>query len=190
TLFRSSAEHIGTQLNRSLTSSLCLAQAALSIFSANGYGRIVNIVASAAVFGARHSAIAAAAGAGLLGFSRAAALDYAEGDICINGVSALLAGPNWREPGLQALTQKPELFTPERFAASIGFLADPRCTLSGRLWSATGARVAQCFTSTVPGHYLQTTEPTEVMQQLAAITDNNYAMTPEDHSDELLLIDI
>jgi NAD(P)-dependent dehydrogenase (short-subunit alcohol dehydrogenase family) len=178
------------QIHSSLGATIELSQAALNVFKENGYGRVVNIIPSAAVFGARDCAVSAAAAAGLAGFARAAALDFAGSDISINTVSALLPGPAWREPGLQVLSEKAEMFAVERFAASIAYFADSRCILSGRLWSVTGARVAQCFTSTVPGHYLQSDEAEEIAQNLAAITDTNYAMIPEDHSDELLLIDV
>lgn len=187
---RAAAASTAVQTQASMGATIVLSQAALSVFRENGYGRVVNIIPSAAVFGARDCAVTAAAAAGLAGFARAVALDFSASNICINTVSALLPGLAWREPGLQVLKQKPDLFAVERFAASIAYFSDARCIITGRLWSVTGARVAQCFTSTVPGHYLQSDEAEEIAQNLAAITDTKYAMIPEDHSDELLLIDV
>jgi NAD(P)-dependent dehydrogenase (short-subunit alcohol dehydrogenase family) len=70
-----------------LSASFYMAQAAGRVMLDAGYGRIVNLASQAAVIGLEHHAAYCASKAGILGFTRVLALEWARHGVTVNAVS-------------------------------------------------------------------------------------------------------
>jgi 3-oxoacyl-[acyl-carrier protein] reductase len=125
-------------LHRNLTTCFAVTRAALPAMRAGGYGRIVNVAStSGPVQAFVGDAGYHAAKAGMLGFTRAVALEYAGDGITVNAVA-----PGWiatssqtiHEQGAGVLTPLGRSGTPVEVAAAIRFLADPGASyITGQL---------------------------------------------------------
>ena len=121
---------------------LC-ARAVLPDMIAAGWGRIVNIAGLSGQTGASHRAHVVAAKAGLIGFTKALALEYAAHNITINAVSpgqieTSRAGP---EPSHHAEQRVPigRRGRPEEVAAMVGYLVSDRAAfVTGQTLNVNG----------------------------------------------------
>ncbi len=113
-------------LERNLTTCFAVTRAALTAMRARGYGRVVNIAStSGPVQAFVGDAAYHAAKAGMLGFTRAVALEYAGDGITVNAVA-----PGWIATGSQSaaevaageLTPLRRSGTPVEVAAAVQFL--------------------------------------------------------------------
>jgi 3-oxoacyl-[acyl-carrier protein] reductase len=109
-------------------------------------GRIVNL-ASRAAFGARNYAHYVASKAGVVGFTKALALELAEKQITVNAVAPGVIATDMlleRAEGLEALRiQQPtgKLGQPEHIAHAVAFFADPRAEfVTGQVLVVDGGR--------------------------------------------------
>jgi len=130
------AEDLGaTQWQQSiavnLSGSFFMAQAAGRRMLEAGYGRIVSIVSQAAEIGLREHAAYSASKAGVLGFTRVLAVEWARSGVTVNAVSptiadTALAREIWvGETGERAREEIPagRFVTPEEIASLVGYLA-------------------------------------------------------------------
>ncbi|MGO2996223.1 GolD/DthD family dehydrogenase [Brachybacterium alimentarium] len=114
-----------------LSGSFFMAQAAGRAMLEAGYGRIVNIVSQAAEIGLPEHAAYSASKAGVLGFTRVLAVEWADRGVTINAISptiadTALAREIWvGEKGENARAQIPagRFVTPEEIASLALFLA-------------------------------------------------------------------
>lgn len=114
-----------------LSGSFFMAQAAGRAMLEAGYGRIVNIVSQAAEIGLPEHAAYSASKAGVLGFTRVLAVEWADRGVAINAISptiadTALAREIWvGEKGENARAQIPagRFVTPEEIASLALFLA-------------------------------------------------------------------
>lgn len=130
-------------LDRNLTTCFAVTRAALTAMRARGYGRIVNVAStSGPVQAFVGDAGYHAAKAGMLGFTRAVALEYAGEGITVNAVA-----PGWIATASQtegeraagALTPMRRSGTPVEVAAAIRFLADTSASyVTGQLLVVDG----------------------------------------------------
>jgi 3-oxoacyl-[acyl-carrier protein] reductase len=130
-------------LHRNLTTCFAVTRAALTTMRARGYGRIVNVAStSGPVQAFVGDAGYHAAKAGMHGFTRAVALEYAAAGITVNAVA-----PGWiatasqtiHEQGAGVLTPLGRSGTPEEVAAAIRFLVDPSASyITGQLLVVDG----------------------------------------------------
>lgn len=120
-----------TTLAVNLSGSFYMAQAAGRVMGEAGYGRIVNIVSQAAEIGLPEHAAYSASKAGVLGFTRVLAVEWARRGVTINAVSptiadTALAREIWVGPkGDKALEEIPagRFVTPEEIASLVAYLA-------------------------------------------------------------------
>lgn len=127
-------EHVGVEgwqrtLERNLTTTFRVTRAFLPSMKRRGYGRIVNISSTTgAVAGVAGDAPYAAAKAGIVGLTRAVALEAARNGVTVNAVA-----PGWiatgsqtgREAAAGARTPIGRSGTPDEVAAVVAFLASP-----------------------------------------------------------------
>lgn len=117
---------------------------------ARGYGRIVNVASISAREGNANCTPYSASKAGVLGFTRALALELAESGVLVNAVApALIATErNGRRPAteLASLVAKIPLGRPglpEEVAALVHYLVSPDCSFStGAAFDCTGGRAS------------------------------------------------
>ncbi|MBI4935216.1 MAG: SDR family oxidoreductase [Actinobacteria bacterium] len=130
-------------IHRNLTTCFAVTRAALAAMRAGGYGRIVNVAStSGPVQAFVGDAGYHAAKAGMHGFTRAVALEYAADGITVNAVA-----PGWiatssqtiHEQGAGVLTPLGRSGTPVEVAAAVRFLADPSASyITGQLLVVDG----------------------------------------------------
>ena len=127
-------EHVGVEdwqrtLERNLTTTFRVTRAFLPVMKRHGFGRIVNIASTTgAVAGVAGDAPYAAAKAGMVGLTRAVALEAARNGVTVNAVA-----PGWiatgsqtgREAAAGARTPIGRSGTPDEVAAVVAFLASP-----------------------------------------------------------------
>ena len=126
-----SADAWTTTLAVNLSGSFYMAQAAGRSMGEAGYGRIVNIVSQAAEIGLPEHAAYSASKAGVLGFTRVLAVEWARRGVTINAVSptiadTALAREIWvGEMGETAREEIPagRFVTPEEIASLVAYLA-------------------------------------------------------------------
>ena len=113
-----------------------------------GYGRIVNIASISARDGNVNVAAYPASKAGIVGFTRALAMELAQQGVLVNAVSpaavdtetSLAADQTMRAP-LVAKIPMGRAAKPEEIAALVAFLASPACAFStGANFDITGGR--------------------------------------------------
>ena len=113
-----------------------------------GYGRIVNIASISAKDGNVNVAAYPASKAGIIGFTRALAMELAQQGVLVNAVSpaavdtetSLAADQTMRAP-LVAKIPMGRAAQPEEVAALVAFLASPACAFStGANFDITGGR--------------------------------------------------
>jgi 2-deoxy-D-gluconate 3-dehydrogenase len=127
-----------------------MAQAAGRTMLEAGYGRIVNISSQAAVVGLEQHAAYSASKAGILGFTRVLAMEWARRGVTVNAVSPTivetpLGHEVWAgEKGEQARNAIPvgRFATPEEVAALIAFL----CTDSAAMITGENVVIDGGFT--------------------------------------------
>lgn len=114
-----------------LSGSFFMAQAAGRAMLEAGYGRIVNIVSQAAEIGLTEHAAYSASKAGVLGFTRVLAVEWADRGVTINAVSPTIADTAlarrfWvgeKGDNARALIPAGRFVTPEEIASLVAYLA-------------------------------------------------------------------
>ena len=135
-------------LDLNLTGTFRMCRAVVPHMRARGYGRVVNIASISAKDGNVNVAAYPASKAGILGFTRALAMELADQGVLVNAVSpaavdtenALASDPKMRAP-LLAKIPMGRAAQPEEIAALVAFLASPACAFStGANFDITGGR--------------------------------------------------
>lgn len=146
-----------------------------------GYGRVVNITSSAGLLGNFGQTNYAAAKMGLVGLTRALAVEGAAKGIKVNAV-APLARTAMTEALFGSLGDK---FPPELVAPVVAWLCHDDCPASGEIYSAGGGRVARFFIGLTPGWSDSALTPESVRDNFEAIgADAGYSL-PASPADEL-----
>ena len=135
-------------LDLNLTGTFRMCRAVVPHMRARSYGRVVNIASISAKDGNVNVAAYPASKAGILGFTRALAMELADQGVLVNAVSpaavdtenALASDPKMRAP-LLAKIPMGRAAQPEEIAALVAFLASPACAFStGANFDITGGR--------------------------------------------------
>ncbi|HEX3793838.1 MAG TPA: SDR family NAD(P)-dependent oxidoreductase [Acidimicrobiales bacterium] len=155
---------------------------------AAGYGRIVNVISNAGLFGLPGAPAYSAAKGGLVALTLSLAGEGAPHGIQVNAVAP--AAITRLTAGLDAgpLTEWWERwFHPGRVSPVVAWLAHPDCPTTGEIYSAGGGRVARVFTAEVPGYWSDHLSPEDVRDHLADIRAQDGYSMPGSSAEEMAL---
>jgi NAD(P)-dependent dehydrogenase (short-subunit alcohol dehydrogenase family) len=185
-----SDDQIAGVIGTHLMGSIMLTRAVLPAMKQQRYGRIVNMASSAGAFGLPQASVYAAAKAGVIGFTKALALEVAGVDIRVNSVApladtTLAAGFFDAYPHLNRSLYRAELVAP-----AVAYLCAGSCALNGELLSVAAGRVARIFTATAPGLFDSAADHLEIGRQLHQIMATDHFVIPTSALDEFLMIEV
>lgn len=169
---------------------------------AAGGGRIVNTASSAGAFGMPAMANYSAAKAGVLGLTRALALEGAEHRVRVNAVlpnaettiskGRPIPGDSAAHGGARTYKERlGDRFRPEGVAPLVVYLASSACELNGEAFSALAGRYARlvvAVTSGWTGDAAGGIEPEEVAAHLDEITALDGLELPRSVADEYRIV--
>jgi NAD(P)-dependent dehydrogenase (short-subunit alcohol dehydrogenase family) len=155
---------------------------------AEGYGRIVNVVSNAGLFGLPGATAYSAAKGGLVALTLALAGEGTSHGIQVNAVApaaitrltrSLDAGPltDWWE----------KWFKPDRVSPVVAWLAHRDCPTTGEIYSAGGGRVARVFVAEAPGYWSDHLCPEEVRDHIGEIRAQDGYAVPGNSGEEMAL---
>jgi NAD(P)-dependent dehydrogenase (short-subunit alcohol dehydrogenase family) len=144
------------------------------------YGRIISTSSSSGLFGNFGQTNYGAAKMGLVGFTRVLAVEGAKYGIQANAV-APLAMTRMTETLLGPIGEK---LAPEYVSPLVAYLAHESCSVSGRVFSAGGGRIAEVFLGETRGYQSADLTPELVAENWDAITDREGYVVPANSSEE------
>lgn len=170
------AVHIGGAFN--------VTRPAWRLMRAQGYGRVVNTTSASGLFGNVGQANYAAAKAGLLGLTRALAVEGRRQGIRVNAVAPAAA----TRMNADMLGDRVTELHPKHVAPVVAFLAHRECELNGQVLSAGGGHVSAVVLNVTLGITEQNLSAESIRDNLTRITDVAGAITPRHIGDELKFI--
>jgi 3-oxoacyl-[acyl-carrier protein] reductase len=142
---RMSEEHWQAVIDTNLTSAFKVTQPVLKVMSKQRSGRIINIASTTGVHGNFGQCNYAAAKAGLIGFTKTIALEYASRNITSNAVApGFIDTDMTRALGEEKISKYLEriplsrMGTPEDIAAAVAFFAGPGSYVTGQVMEVNG----------------------------------------------------
>ncbi|HVE47804.1 MAG TPA: SDR family NAD(P)-dependent oxidoreductase [Acidimicrobiales bacterium] len=146
-----------------------------------GYGRVVNTTSSAGLLGNFGQASYGAAKMGLVGLTRALAVEGAGKGIKVNAV-APLARTVMTEALFGSLGER---FPPDLVAPVVAWLCHEDCEASGEIYSAGGGRVARFFIGLTPGWCDTNLTMESIRDNFGAVAAEEGYSVPASPADEL-----
>ena len=183
-IWKLSTEDFSAILNVHLFGTFWAMRAALRHMRHSGYGRIVNTASALGAFGAPHSAPYVTAKAGIIGLSRAAALDNVDMDVRVNSIAPVAnttLAKSFFESHPELSTEK---LTPAHVSPVVLYLCHESCALNGELISVAAGRVARIFTATAPGFYSAALTSEQVADNLTTVMDPAGYIVPTKSMDQ------
>jgi NAD(P)-dependent dehydrogenase (short-subunit alcohol dehydrogenase family) len=163
-------------------------RAALRHMRKANHGRVVNTASALGAFGAPHSSPYVTAKAGIIGLSKAAALDVAGGDIKVNVVApiaytGLAKGFFDAHPAVDVAR-----LTTAKVSPAVLYLAHESCRLSGETLSVAAGRVARICAITAPGFYSEAPTSEQIADNLDTVMDPTGYIVPSKSMDQYKLL--
>jgi NAD(P)-dependent dehydrogenase (short-subunit alcohol dehydrogenase family) len=183
-----STEDFRAVLNVHLFGTFWTMRAALRHMRPANYGRIVNTASALGAFGAPHSAPYVTAKAGVIGLSKAAALDNAGADIRINAVAPIAYTNLAKDFFDNHPTVNVARLTTAKVSPAVLYLAHESCSLNGELLSVAAGRVARICTITAPGFYSEDLTSEQLADNLSAVMDPADYIVPAKSMDQYKLL--
>lgn len=145
-----------------LLGAINVAQPAINVMRASGYGRIVFITSGAGLFGGPGQSLYGAAKTGLIGLMNCIALENKDAGVTVNAVApiALTRMAGQRKPdGVPStntmMDRMRDVFgastEPEFVAPLVTYLASEACTSTAGIYSAAGGKFSRIFLGLTPG---------------------------------------
>ena len=160
-------------------------RAAWPVMREQGYGRVINTTSAAGLLGMFAETNYAAAKAGLVGLTRALALEGARREIMVNAI-APVARTRMSEEALEGFEE--EQLDPGLVSPLVAWLAHEDCHTTGEIFSAGGGRVARYFIALTPGHFTPELTPEAVRDNIEEIMREDGYSVPRGIADELTAI--
>jgi len=166
-----SATHVREVMEINFFSSFDLTSAALPFMRKSGYGRLAYVISSAGLHGGAGLAAYSASKAAQVGMMKCIAKENEELDIKANALAPFAVSqmtathipPDWQEA-----------LTPERVAPVLGWLASPKCSISGEVIVSAAGAVRMAQTVETEGMILenwQSTDPEDLEARIDRIGD-------------------
>lgn len=183
-------DELRSDIETHLMGTIWLTRAALRVMLPAHSGRIVNTASTVGAFGLPKIAGYAAAKAGIIGFTKAIALEAAGSGVGINAIAPVadtrLADGFFRSnPRLNRDRYQVSCVPPVT-----AYLASRACDLTGELLSVAAGRIARVFMSTAAGHFDPHADHDQVNANIEAIMLSDHAVIPRSALDEFLLIEV
>ena len=163
-------------------------RAALPHMRKRGYGRIVNTASALGAFGAPHSTPYVVAKAGIIGMTRAAALDNSGVDIRVNAIAPIAYTALAKDFFDHHPTVNVEKLSTATVSPVVLYLAHETCALNGELLSVAAGRVARICMITAPGLYSEHLTSEQVAENLEKIMDPTGYIVPAKSMDQYQLL--
>ena len=183
-IWKISTDDFNSVLNVHLYGTFWAMRAALRHMRRHGYGRIVNTASALGAFGAPHSAPYVTAKAGIIGLSKAAALDNVDMDIRVNAIAPVANTTLAKSFFASHPELKTEKLTPTRVSPVVLYLCHESCALNGELISVAAGRVARIFMATAPGFYSDALTSEQVASNLERVMDPADYIVPTKSMDQ------
>jgi NAD(P)-dependent dehydrogenase (short-subunit alcohol dehydrogenase family) len=175
-------------LNVHLLGTFWTMRAALRHMRKANYGRVVNTASALGAFGAPYSSPYVTAKAGIIGLSKAAALDVSGSDIKIN-VVAPIAYTGLAKGFFDAHpTVDVTRLTTAKVSPAVLYLAHETCPLNGETLSVAAGRVARICAITAPGFYSDAPTSEQIAANLDAVMDPTGFIVPAKSMDQYKLL--
>jgi NAD(P)-dependent dehydrogenase (short-subunit alcohol dehydrogenase family) len=175
------AEVLDPVLDVHLRGAFNVTRPAWKLMRQQSYGRIVSTTSSSGLFGMFHQTNYAAAKMGLVGLTRALAIEAADHNIKVNAV----APTGWtrmtdtRLPTSFAKKLRPELVSPV-----VAWLAHEDCQSNGEIFAAGGGSVARVVIGVAPGILSEELTVEMVRDNFDVVRDGRSLREPTTSSDE------
>jgi NAD(P)-dependent dehydrogenase (short-subunit alcohol dehydrogenase family) len=183
-IWKLSTADFSAVLNVHLFGTFWAMRAALRLMRHNGYGRIVNTASALGAFGAPHSAPYVTAKAGIIGLSKAAALDNVDMDIRVNAIAPVANTTLAKSFFASHPELNTEKLTPAHVSPAVLYLCHESCALNGELISVAAGRVARIFTATAPGFYSDALTSEQIADNLTTVMDPAGYIVPTKSMDQ------
>lgn len=181
---------IRADIETHLFGTIWITRAALRVMSPAHTGRIVNTASSVGAFGLADLGAYAAATAGIIGFTKATALEVARSGVSINAIAPIADTRLARGFFMHARSLDRLRYRTEYIPPVTAFLASRTCTLNGELISVAAGRAARIFTGTASGHLEPHADHNDIAAHIDSIMSTEHPVIPRSALDEILLIEV
>jgi NAD(P)-dependent dehydrogenase (short-subunit alcohol dehydrogenase family) len=177
---------IGDLIEEVLVEQVALCRAFVPLLTRSESGRIVATTSGCGAFGFAGSSVFAAAAAGIIGFTKALALELREFGVLVNAVAPIVDAP----PSDRYLGPGRSMFSPRYVVPAVAYLSHQSCEIAGEVLTAGAGRIGRIFVGTNIGAFEPEADIGLIGSSLARIMNIDRPVVPRSALDELILIDV